>query len=190
MDIWQQIYDYIPADEVVRSRVVCKEFDEVLRLSIKKIHIRNPIAQSSLESLAKTYPNLAMLRLSPKGYETEPLDWEKVHLPRLQHLCLSCCPLLSIVFTVANTPSLISLSIEDQKPAAKRFNVALPELTHMEIYNAQVTLVPAPPRLYTACRPDMPCKEGPASDHGCMTTVLALTQTLISVLLTEEGATF
>ena len=144
MDIWQQIYDVVPDNEVVRSRLVCKEFNEMLRLSIKKIRIRKPIAQSSLDSLAKTYPNLAVLRISHDCTGTEPLDWEIVHLSRLQHLPLVRCPLHSIVFTEANTPSLVSLSIEDQKPAAKRFKVSLPELTHMEMYNAQATLLPAP----------------------------------------------
>ena len=158
LDIWQQMYGYVPDYEVVRSRLVCKGFNKMLRLSIKKIHIRNPIDQLSLESLANNYPNLAMLRLSRESCGSEPLDWEKVHLPRLQHLRLFCCPLRSIVFTIANTPSLVSLSIENQKPAAKCFNVALPELTHMEIYNTQVTLLPAPLRLCTACRPGVPCK--------------------------------
>ena len=143
-DVWQQIYSCVPDDEIVRSRLVCKKFNEMLRLSIKKNYIRKPIAQSSLESLAKTYPNLAVLRISHACTGTEPLDWEIVHLPRLQHLYVVCCPLHSIVFTEANTPSLVSLSIEDQKPAAKRFKVSLPELTHMDIYNAQATLLPAP----------------------------------------------
>ena len=144
MDIWQQIYGYVPDDEVVRSRLICKEFNKMLRLSIKRIRVRKPIAQSSLESLAKTYPNLAVLRISHECTGNEPLDWEIVHLPRLQHLHLVRCSLHSIVFTEANTPSFISLSIEDQKPAAKRFKVSLPELTHMDIYDAQATLLPAP----------------------------------------------
>ena len=143
MDIWQDVYGFVPDDEVVRSRLVCKEFDEMLRLSIKRIRIRKPIAQSSLESLAKTYTNLTVLRISLNRSEAGPLDWEKVHLPRLQHLRLTCCPLHSVVFTEANTPSLVSLSIVNQKPAAKRFNVSLPELTHMNMYNAQVTPLPA-----------------------------------------------
>ena len=54
MDMWKLIYGHTPDEELVRSRLVCKDFDEMLRLLIKSIQIRKPIAQSSLESLAKT----------------------------------------------------------------------------------------------------------------------------------------
>ena len=143
MDIWKLIYGHIPDEDLVRSRLVCKGFDEMLRLLVKKIRITKPVAQSSLELLADTCPNLAVLYISLEYEdETEPLDWENVHLPNLRDLRLSQCPLHSILFTEANTPSLVSLSIENPGPAAENFNVSLPELTHMDMQHIQVTLLP------------------------------------------------
>ena len=141
MDIWKLIYGHLPDEDLVKSRLICKEFDGMLRLLVKEICIRKPIAQSSLESLANTYPNLAVLHISLEYEdETEPLFLENVHLPNLRDLRLSCCPLHSIVFTEANTPSLVSLSIENQGPPAENFNVSLPELTHMDIQHVQAML--------------------------------------------------
>ena len=148
MDIWKLIYGHLPDEDVVRSRLVCKDFDEMLRLLVKEICSTKPIAQSSLELLADTYPNLAVLYISLEyGDETEPLDWENVHLPNLRDLRLTQCPLHSIIFTEANTPSLVSLSIENPGPAAENFHVSLPELTHMDIQHIQVTLCLKPAAL-------------------------------------------
>ena len=131
IDIWQSIYGHLPNEDLVRSRLVCKEFDEWLRPLVKELCTRKPIAQSSLELLANSYRNLAVLYISLEyEAETEPLDWENVHLPNLRDLRLSYCPLHSIVFTEANTPSLVSLHIKVQEHAAEGFNVSLPELTH------------------------------------------------------------
>ena len=97
-----------------------------------------PIAQSSLASLAKAYPKLAALDIFLKDEdENEALDWEHVHLPSLQHLCLICCPLRSIVFTDVNIPSLVTLSIVGQD-AAEDFNIALQKLTELDISRVQV----------------------------------------------------
>ena len=139
MDIWKQICGHIPDVELVRSRLVCKDFDKMLRLLISKVHIRKPVAQSSLESLAKTYPNLAALDISLSHVDkSEALNWEDVHLPSLRHLHLHCCPLQSNVFTEANTPSLVTLSIWEQEPAAEGFKISLPELTHLDIEHVKV----------------------------------------------------
>ena len=143
MDIWKLIYGHLPDEDLVRSRLVCKNFDEMLRPLVKEICITKPIAQSSLEMLAYTYSTLAVLYISLEYEdETEPLGWENVHLPNLRDLRLSQCPLYSIVFTEANTPSLVRLSIENPGPAAENFNVSLPELTHMDIQHIQVMLLP------------------------------------------------
>ena len=130
MDVLKLIYGHLQDVELVRSRLVCKEFDATLRLLVKRLSIEKPIAQSALGVLAKSYPNLAALHISPdyEDDETEPLDWEDVHLPSLQELRLIRCPLRSIVFTEANTPSLVRLCIGIQEHAAEGFNVSLPEL--------------------------------------------------------------
>ena len=87
--------------------------------------------------------------------DTAPLDWKDVHLPNLQNLRLNSCPLHSVVFTEANTPSLFSLSIENQGPAAEGFNLSLPKLIDIDIQHAQVMLLPAP---YGSLRhEDLPC---------------------------------
>ena len=131
----------------------------MLRLLVKEICITTPIAQSSLEALANTYSNLAVLYIDLEyEYEDEirPLDWENVHLPNLRDLRLTQCPLHSIIFTEASTPSLVSLSIENPGPAAENFNVSLPELTHMDIQHIQVTLSPETCGSMWYRRPAMP----------------------------------
>ena len=138
MDIWKEIYAHVPDVELVTSRLVCKEFNEMLRILVSELHIRKPIAQSSLASLAKAYPNLAALDFTLKREDNnEALDWEDVHLPSLQHLRLTYCPLRSIVFTEVNTPSLVTLSIVGQD-AAEDFSIALQKLTHLDISRVQV----------------------------------------------------
>ena len=103
----------------------------------------SPIAQSSLDLLASSYCNLAVLHISLEyEAEIEPLDWENVTLPNLRDLRMSYCPLHSIVFTEGNTPSLVSLHIKVQEHAVEGFNVSLPELTHMDIQYVEVMLVP------------------------------------------------
>ena len=117
----------------------------MLRLLVKEICITTPIAQSSLEALANTYSNLAVLYIDLEyEYEDEirPLDWEIVHLPKLRDLRLSHSPQHTIIFTDANTPSLVSLRVENPGPAAEKFMVSLPELTHVDIQHIQVMLLP------------------------------------------------
>ena len=143
VDIWQLIYGHLSNEDLVRSRLVCKEFDEWLRPLVKELCTRKPIAQSSLDLLASSYCNLAVLHISLEyEAEIEPLDWENVTLPNLRDLRMSYCPLHSIVFTEGNTPSLVSLHIKVQEHAVEGFNVSLPELTHMDIQYVEVMLVP------------------------------------------------
>lgn len=102
VDVWRLIYGHLPDKELVRSRLVRKEFDEVLCLLVKQIFIEMPLAQLSLGSLKNTYPNLEELDIDLECVEDENILLLKdAHLPSLQHLHLTCCPLRSVVFTEA-----------------------------------------------------------------------------------------
>ena len=140
-NIWVQVFHHLHVDEVVRTRLVCKDFDQTLRPLVRTLCITVPISQLSLEGIARSYSNLVRLELRLEYEDDIPaLNWSRARFPNLRYLTLDCCPMDSIYFTTENTPVLQSLSCTNQgSKAAKAFELRLPQLKRLSFEYVNVS---------------------------------------------------
>ncbi len=154
--------------------VVCKAFQKHLPPLITEITYSSPVlSQQSFERLASTFTNLEtfIVYQNQCGYDPPVLDWSKVWLPHLQHLDLNYCPMKSIEFNQANTPSLEKLCISHNGVTADAFKLDLPKLQGLSFENTCVS-VQAACQQFLLSMPYLPTALSVQSD--CCTNVHAV----------------
>ena len=121
---------------------VCKAFKQLLSPLITEITYSEPVLdQLSLERLANTFTNLKCFIVYQEYDDHLPLlDWSAVCLPHLEHLDLNYCPLQSIEFNSANTPSLQTLCLSHQRNDIQSLKLDLTSLKTLSCSFIQVSV--------------------------------------------------
>ena len=133
--VWVTIHTFLDDKAIGRSMIVCKAF-KTLSILIKSInYTKPPFTQRSLESFVKTFSHVERLDVRQEYDESsERQDWSKLSLPQLRHMSIACCPLKTIEFSLANTPLLESLTVENSGPNfADRLVLSLPHLESVSL---------------------------------------------------------
>ena len=137
--VLERIFSFLSDEDKVKSRLVSKRFDASLRPLITKLDIGVNIDQAQLKALARSYPNLRELDLTPEHNERcGMLDFKAVHLPELRTLYLRSCRMKTLHFTRANTPLMESLTVNNAIGAFDGIKFDLPELKEIRIEYATV----------------------------------------------------
>lgn len=141
--IWQLVFSFAGPKELAAGRLVCKAFARDILETVQDIKIncseeakgtRKPLLkQADLQYIAKTFPNIAKLKIiysysreiedqlfnfrkeplgTPVPEGSDMLDFSVVCFPKLKELQLNIVPLVTIHFTSANTPLLEDLDID------------------------------------------------------------------------------
>ena len=140
--MWRGILEFLPSQDVVRIRLMSKEFDAMLRPLVTSVTVPRSITQASLEAMGRLYPNLTKLVLNldlDVDGDRPAFNLSRVCFPKLRYLDVENCQLQTLHFTAENMPSLTTLTIRNKVMLkTDAFKLSLPELQDVFIANLMV----------------------------------------------------